>query len=276
LVRFFAGALARVPERIGRPGGRGLGRLVGRLLSRRSRRAADNLRAAFPEAGAAAVQGWVEGMWSNLGEALWEFAQVPRLTPERFSAWVDVDGMEGLRASVEKGKGVILFSGHMANWEWGAFSSAFAGLSIAAVARRMKNPYVNDYLTRIRSSHGVNLFLHKNAVREGMRWVKGGNVLGLLIDQRITAGGTAVTFFGRPAFTTTMPALLAFRTGAAVHGLRSWRESGRLKISITPAMDMDAFNGDAAAATAAMTAELERWIRAAPAYWLWMHDRWKT
>ncbi len=214
-------------------------------------------------------------MWNNLGEALWEFSRLPWLTPASYFQSVDVEGLELLRESFAKGKGVVFFAAHLVNWEWTTLFVSFSGLPIAAVARRMKNPYVNDFLTRLRSSHGVTLFLHKNAVREGLRWVKEGKTLGILIDQRITAGGVQVPFFGRPAHTTIMPALLAARTGAAVHGVSARRAGGKIKIRVEPAMDMARFGGDAAAATAAMTAEVERWVRADPSSWLWIHNRWK-
>jgi KDO2-lipid IV(A) lauroyltransferase len=163
----------------------------------------------------------------------------------------------------------------MTNWEWTPLFVAFSGIPMAAVARRMKNPLIDAFLTRVRSSHGVTMFLHKNAVREGLRWMKGGKALGLLIDQRITAGDASVPFFGRPARTTTMPALLAQRTGAAVHGIGARRESDRIVIEVDEAMDLTPFNGDAVAATGAMTARLETWVRRDPSSWLWMHNRWK-
>ena len=267
--------LGALPERFGRPVGRALGGLVGAVIRSRSRRAADNLRQAFPDAGKDQIAAWVRRMWANLGEAAWEFSRIPSLTREEYYRSVEVEGLELLRASNEKGKGLILFSSHLANWEWTTLFAAYSGFTVGAVARRMKNPTFDAYLTRVRSNNGVTIISHRSAVREGLRWIKEGKLLGILVDQRITAGGVQVPFFGRPAFTTTMPALLAIRTGAALHGVSAHRVGGKFRIRVHPVLDPASVGGDAAALTAAITAQVESWIREDPPLWLWMHDRWK-
>lgn len=254
-----------------------MGSLVGALAGSRSRRAAENLRAAFPDAPPDRIDGWVKGMWRNLGVAAWEFASIPGLTADEFFRRVRVEGADAIKASMARGKGIIFFGAHLTNWEWCSLFASFAGLPMAAVARRMKNPLFDDFITRTRSAHGVTMFVHKDAVRQGLKWIKAGKCLGILVDQRITAGGAVVPFFGRPAHTTTMPALLALRTGAALHGLSAHRDAdGGLIIRVHPALDVAPFQGDAVAATAAVTAEVERWVREDPSLWLWMHDRWKA
>ena len=273
--RMFLAGLGALPERCGRPVGRALGRLLGAVIRSRSRRAADNLRAAFPEAGEDRIAAWVRRMWTNLGEAAWEFARIPTLTREEYFRSVEVEGLDLLRDSREKGKGIILFASHLTNWEWTTLFAAYSGFSVAAVARRMKNPSFDAFLTRVRSDHGVTIFPHRSAVREGLRWVKEGKVLGILVDQRITAGGVQVPFFGRPAFTTTMPALLAIRTGAALHGVSAHRAGGKIRIRVHPALDSASAGGDAAVLPAEITSQVESWIREDPPLWLWMHDRWK-
>jgi KDO2-lipid IV(A) lauroyltransferase len=276
VTRTLFALLGALPETVGRLFGRALGWTVGVLARSRSRLAAENLRHAFPGETPERVAAWVRGMWENAGEAGWEFAQLPGLTPKLYFQTIEVEGLDLLRDSFAKGKGVVFYAAHLTNWEWTTLFVAFSGFPMGAVARRMKNPLFDDFLTRVRSRHGVTMFPHRQAVREGLRWVKAGNCLGILVDQRITAGGVQVPFFGRPAHTTTMPALLALRTGAALHGVSAHREDGKIKIRVYPALDLAPFNGDAAAATAALTADVERWIRRDPRLWLWMHDRWKA
>jgi Kdo2-lipid IVA lauroyltransferase/acyltransferase len=269
------GALGSLPAPLGPAVGSLLGRFLGAIAASRTRRASENLKAAFPDASADQINGWVRGMWDNLGRSVWEFSRMPALTPEAYFRRVKVEGLELLLASHAKGKGVVMFASHLGNWEWASLFMAFSGLPVGAVARRMKNPFFDDFITRLRSHHGVTVLPHKNAVREGLRWLKAGKCLGVLIDQRITAGGTRVPFFGRLAHTTTMPALLAHRTGSAVHGISSRREGESLIMTVHPAFDLDRFQGDAVAATAAMTADVESWVRRAPSNWLWIHNRWK-
>jgi KDO2-lipid IV(A) lauroyltransferase len=275
VARAFFAFVALLPEALGRVAGEGLGRLLGAALSSRSGRAAENLRAAFPEASDAAIQGWIRGMWRNLGRAAWEFSLIPSLTREQYFRNVEVEGLEGARASLAKGRGIIFYGAHLTNWEWTTLFLGFSGFPLAAVARRMKNPFFDAFITDVRTRHGVTMFQHRSAVREGMRWIRQGKCLGILIDQRITAGGVQVPFFGRPAYTTTMAALLALRTGAALHGISAHRSGDKILVRVHPAFDVTPFNDDPVAVTAAQTAQIESWIREDPSMWLWMHNRWK-
>lgn len=276
--RAFVGAMRSLPEAAGRPVGRALARALGKLISSRSRLAAGNLRLAFPDADDHQIRRWVAECWNNLGEFIWEFSQIPGMTPEDYFKSVDVEGMEHIRRSQAAGKGIILITAHYTNWEKLTQLFSFSGIHLAVIARRMKNPYVNGYITDIRAKNDTQVFLHKNAVRESIRWLKKGNTVGMLIDQRITDGGARVPFFNRPAYTTTLPALLALRIGSPIHTVYCWREGKRLKIRISPPMDVAGLAANEEGilkVTAHLNLEVESWVRERPPLWLWIHDRWK-
>jgi KDO2-lipid IV(A) lauroyltransferase len=276
--RTLFGGLRALPEGAGRAVGRALGRGVGRLVSSRSRRAADNLRLAFPDADESQVRQWVGQCWENLGEALWEFSEIPGMTPEEYFRRVDVDGLDYVQKSTAQGKGVVLLTAHYTNWEYTTQFLTFSGIKLAVIARRMKNPFVNDFINDIRARNSINVFLHKNAVRESIRWLKQGNTVGMLIDQRITDGGAQIPFFGRPAYTTTLPALLALRLGSPIHMVHCWREGRKLKIQVSPAVDtagLESNEKDILELTTRLNGIVESWVRERPPMWLWIHNRWK-
>jgi Kdo2-lipid IVA lauroyltransferase/acyltransferase len=276
--RAMFGILQSLPASWGRAVGRWLGRTAGRSIWSRTRLARDNMRIAFPQAADRDINRWVRECWENLGEASWEFARTPRQPARFFSHHIKAEGLERLQASYAQGKGVLLFTAHYTNWEVASHWVAASGFPLAVVARRMKNPYVNDFVTRVRSHLNIQVFLHKNAVRESIRWLKQGRVLGLLIDQRITEGGVRVPFLGRPAHTTSMPALLALRLGCPIHPVHCWREPDGLHLRVDPAMDLaglSAREDDITRLTAAMTGVVESWVRERPPLWLWIHNRWK-
>ncbi len=270
--------LGRLPAFPGRAVGRALGRVVGGVARKRTRVASENLALAFPEESAAQIRAWTRGVWSDLGAGIWEFARLGRLTAEEFKQEVRVIGGEHLRAAHAQGKGVVLFTGHLGNWEYASRAASLTGVPVSAIARRMKNPFVNDWITAERRRLGVNVLMHKNAVRESFRRLSSGEVIGLLFDQRITAGGLQVPFFGRPAHTTGLPAILALRLGCPVVPLRSWREKGRLTVEMEPPLPIEPGPSTPErvnAVTRQMTAVLERWVRERPTQWLWIHNRWK-
>jgi KDO2-lipid IV(A) lauroyltransferase len=170
-------------------------------------------------------------------------------------------------------------TGHFGAWELGARFWPAQGFRTAVVARRIKNPLVDAWVTGIRSSGGVRVIPAREAVRESVRWLKQGNLLGILIDHRVTEGGLKIDFFGRPAFTTALPAILALRYGVPVHPVHSWREKDKVKVHIAPAMDFSDLKSRDESITEAvsrMNKVVESWVRERPEAWLWIHNRWKT
>lgn len=236
------------------------------------------MRAAFPGASPEEVEGWVRGMWENLGTAAWEFSLLGRMSREDYRGYVSMEGTYFLEEARRRGKGVVLFTAHYTNWEYTSPFVSLQGHPLAVIARRMKNPYVNDFITRVRSRFDIRVILHREAVRESLRWLKKGNTLGLLFDQRITDGGVTVPFLGRPAYTTTLPALLALRVGAPVLPVHCWRDDRGLHMHVDKPLDTSGYRPveeDVVRLTARMTEVVEEWIRRRPAAWLWIHNRWK-
>ncbi|MBI3012740.1 MAG: lysophospholipid acyltransferase family protein [Elusimicrobia bacterium] len=152
------------------------------------------------------------------------------------------------------------------------------GFKMAVVARRVKNPYVNDMVTRFRSCSGTQVILARNAVRETIRWLKAGNVTTMLIDHRVMEGGLRVPFFGRPAYTSSLPAVLALRYSIPVHCARCWKDGDTIRLQFERKMDFSGLEQSqegVAEATQRMNRVIEGWIRERPELWLWIHNRWK-
>ncbi|HRY29543.1 MAG TPA: lysophospholipid acyltransferase family protein [Elusimicrobiota bacterium] len=277
LVRIIHGTLSALPRPAGSVLGRVLGRLIGGLFPSRTRLAVSNMTQAFPDASPVQIRRWAAEGWESLGQAAWEFARFGA-SEKKYLEFVKLEGVEHIRTSYRKGKGAILFTAHYTNWELTSGMVALSGCPVGVIARRMKNPYVNDFLTRLRSRLQVRVFMHKQAVQESIRWLKKGNLLGVLFDQRITDGGVSVPFFGRPAHTTTLPALLALRLGCPLHPVHCWREDDRLRIHIGPPVDVSGLRPveeDIRRLTERLNGVVEEWVRRRPPMWLWIHNRWK-
>lgn len=270
--------LAALPPALGREVGRGVGRLWGALARSRGRRALENLRTAFPEASAAQTAAWAHALWGELGQTLWEFARLEKMTPEEFYRSVDARGLDHVRSAFARGKGVLFFTAHAGNWEYAVPFLSLGGFPPAMIARRIKNPWVDAWVTAIRSRFGGRVIPNRNAVKESLRWLREGKGLGILFDQRITEGGSSLPFFGRPARTTTLPALLALRLGCPVLPIHTFRDNGRLVVECEPPMDIPPLSPtpeNLARVMGQMTAVVEQWIRQRPDQWLWIHNRWK-
>jgi KDO2-lipid IV(A) lauroyltransferase len=113
--------------------------------------------------------------------------------------------------------------------------------------------------------------------RAALRHLRTGGSLGLLVDQKMN-DGLAVPFFGRMAMTAPALGQMAVRCGCPVIPVRVERLGpARFRMVCEPPLDV-ARTGDTLsdvyALTVAVNVTLERWIRADPGAWLWLHRRW--
>jgi KDO2-lipid IV(A) lauroyltransferase len=114
-------------------------------------------------------------------------------------------------------------------------------------------------------------------VRMLMRALRSGRTAGILPDQVPSQGeGAWVSFFGRPAYTMTLPVRLAAATGARiVFALCERLPAGRgYRLRLVP-FD-EPLTGDIEADTQRLNLALEALIRQCPAQYLWGYKRYKA
>jgi KDO2-lipid IV(A) lauroyltransferase len=255
---------------------------------RRHARALANLAIAFPHMTAAQRQAIALAMWENLGRVMAETMQIDRIIadPERVRLTAGTAQVfERYRNKMGAAIGVTL---HMGNWELAAWPMTLAGNNPAAVYRTVKNPYVDRYLRDLRKNLYPGGLLGKGringSISEGqktarliMDFVRQGGRLGLVCDLHDKTG-LPVPFFGRPARSVTIPAMIARRVGARIWMGRCLRVGGRSRFEIefkelkVPRSSNAA--DDVKWITAAMQAQFEAWVREAPEQWMWSNRRW--
>jgi KDO2-lipid IV(A) lauroyltransferase len=243
-----------------------------------------NLAAAFPEKTQAERDAILKQAWDSLGQLGAEYAHLSTLFdydhdhPER-AARVEIVGIEHFEALRDDSKPGIIFSAHLANWELAAIAAARYGLDVTAVFRPPNDPAVADVIHEIRSGTMGGLAASRPGAAFSMQGaLDGGGHLGMLIDQHFTRG-VVVHFMGQKALTNPVLAKFARRFECPVHGVRVIRLPGhRFRLELTPPLDLPRGPDgliDVPAATAAMTAVIEGWVREHPGQWLWMHRRWR-
>jgi KDO2-lipid IV(A) lauroyltransferase len=263
----------------------GLGSLGGMLFycfdARHRRIGLDNLAMAFGEhlepRGARRI---LRACWRHFGRITLDSLAFPRLGRESVGKLVHYEGLEHLSAAYERGKGVLLFSGHFGHWELTALMQGFLGYPLALVTRPLDNPRLERLLARLRGGSGNRIIHKRNAVREILKALQSKIGVAIVIDQDALDGGIFVPFFGRPASTTPTLGLLAVRTGAAVLPTFSLpNPDGSYRIVYEPVIDWESTGNrddDVRRLTEHCTAIIERWVRKHPELWLWIHRRWKT
>ncbi len=262
--------------------GQAVGRLAHLVLPHLRKHAEINLRLALPEIDERERVRIKRGVFLNLGRLLGEISQFPRLNRENISSVVTYQGLNNYLNAIRQGRGVILLTGHIGAWELSVFAHSIYGYPMSFLKRNVDNPLVERLAESYRSRYGNRSIEKKGSVREVLKTLKAGGVVGILADLNASRDeGVFVDFFGIPACTTAGVATLAVRTGAVVlPGYLTWDGAERIhRLHFEPHVEtIDTGNQkeDVAANTAAYTKVIEDVIRRYPDQWLWIHRRWRT
>src|SRR5207248_7701648 len=196
---------------------------------------------------------------------------------EEVRARVKIENADAAHRQLRSGRPVVFVLSHLGNWELQAqmFPAAIGYVRNSTVFQPLKNRYIDKHVRSLRGRAGVELFDRNEGFQKAIELLRGGGAIGILADQHAGDQGLWVPFFGKLASTTSLPALLAKRTGAAVLGTAIYSESpGRWRMSLTDRIDAP---GDSVEALTAKANDLiAAQTRRAPEDGFWLHNRWKT
>jgi KDO2-lipid IV(A) lauroyltransferase len=257
-----------------------LGGAMGRWIGPRlgiTKRARTNLRDAMPGLSEAEAASIIRGMWDNLGRVAFEYPHLRRIEVFATDGRVETSGLEHLDRALAAKRSVIMFSGHIGNWEIAALAGGQYGIDVAQIYRAANNPLIDRMVARLRGDQGELIPKGTVASRRAVAALRRGGHLSLLADQKLN-DGIPVPFFGRDAMTAPALALLALRFDCDVLPVRVERLTGaRFRLTVHPPLPMPR-SGERDADVAALMLEvnrtLEAWIRERPAQWFWLHRRW--
>jgi Kdo2-lipid IVA lauroyltransferase/acyltransferase len=275
-------ALGALPRSWARAIGAGLGALTFALTGRLRRTGECNLQIAYPASDAAWRNRTLRQLYRNLGLHLAEFCRMSHYTPESTRSFIRYAGLEHYLAARDRGRGVLVVTGHLGLWELSSFYHSLMGYPMSMVIRRLDNPLVDRLVNGIRCRHG-NTVLHKDDFARGLLGaMRRGDTVGILMDTNMTPPqGVFVDFFGTPACTASGLARVAMRTEAGVlPGFLTWREEER-KYVLEFGESLELVRSgddeqDMVINTQICTTAIEAWVRRYPEQWLWVHRRWKT
>jgi KDO2-lipid IV(A) lauroyltransferase len=215
-------------------------------------------------------------VWESIGRNVGE---LPHLAAMRETACGPGWEMVG-RENLPTGQ-AIFFSAHCGNWEMVLPIAHQLGMAVSGFYRRPSNQVIDRIIRTQRMAAlgpGVAMFPKgAQGARLALAHVIAGGSLGLLVDQKMN-DGIAVPFFGRPAMTAPAAAQFALRFGLPLVPIRVQRLGpARVRLICEPALEVPLSGNrqaDVLALATAMNATVERWVRAEPGAWLWLHKRW--
>jgi KDO2-lipid IV(A) lauroyltransferase len=211
-----------------------------------------------------------------------EILHLPREAQRRgLGQIVTLSGREHFDSAIAAGKGLIVATAHMGNWEVVGAMCRELGVPSTTVYRPLDNPLLDRWIRRTRASVGQSMVPKEGALRPLLKTLRGGGMVVLLVDQDARSHGVFAPFFGAPASTIPTPAELALRTGATILTGASVRTGPgfRYDLHFDPPVDVKDtgdHQADLVRITTEINARIERVVRRAPEQWLWSHRRWKT
>lgn len=245
-------------------------------LTKRHGRAMANLARAFPDRSTAELRAIAADHWENLGRTFAEALAIDRVIADPGRVRLEIS--PELRSRLEARGGLVLVSMHSANWELAAYPfQQFR--PIAGLYKTTNNRLIDEYVVKQRlnvCNGGLFTDGHHTPGRI-MRWVRGGNAMGILLDRRDPVG-IVTRFFGRPVKTSPFPVMVARRLDVPIVAVRVIRcprshfVVEAMEVDVARSGDRDA---DVAATTQRLQDQLECWIKERPGEWLWQQKRWK-
>ncbi len=317
-VRSLEGAFSALPRRAAGSVGRSLGRAAYAAGVRR-RLVEGHLRRAFPDRDDDWIERTALGCYRHFGAELASLARMARTAqaarPARAGgpAHTDGAGTRGGDRLVERtaggdrfrevwteatagtGRGALVVTGHLGNWELAGAAAAGLGIPVSAVVKGQRNQRVDRHLDAVRRSLGVEPIAMRWAGRGVPAALDAGRAVALVADQDARDRGVVVPFLGRPASTFRGPAALALRHdvpllfGTMVREGDGWRlglEPVEAELARAPGEGSAGAPGEGSTGapgdesvrtlTRAWVAKLEREVRERPEQYFWFHRRWKS
>lgn len=247
------------------------------VMARRREIALDNLTLAFGNSLSGKEKRQIAlGSFRHLATSIMEYFRLPKFV-KGSAGNVRLSGTGNLDRAFQRGKGAILVMSHLGPWEYMVFLSYLKKYPTTVLGRPVRNPYFYRWIRSLRKMMELNYSDKTLGAREILTELKNNHLVAITIDQWAGNEGIWTYFFNVSTLTTSLPARLAQRTGAALIPAFCIRTaSGQYEIRVQPPVSLEPQGADwVKRVTERLNHLLEQEIRAYPEQWTWTHKRWK-
>lgn len=265
------------------PIARALARVAGNIafaaLGARRAVLLDNLRHTVPDASPAERQRLARNTFRHIAECQVDLYRIPATSPNELREMVEVRGFEHVEAARSVGRGVIIVTGHLGNYELGGAWLATYGHPVHAMVEDV-DPAMLALLEKYRTATGMHTLSRNRGARDAYRVLRSGGILLLVADRVIgdSSEGIELSFCEGRRAVPRGPALLALATGAPIvvgYVVRSADGPRRYRIVLDPPIMPDRTDPDAALSlTRKVTDRLAAAVREYPDQWFVFQPGW--
>ncbi len=215
-----------------------------------------------------------QNMWKNYGMTFIEYIFLGYF--KKNHSHIILKGKEVLSQIKNQKKPVIFVSGHFANFELMSMEITKNDIQLATIYRPLNNFFLNPFMEYLRKKYICQNQIKKgiNGVREAIKYIKENHSIALMIDQRVSEG-EKISFFGKPALTTTLPAQLSAKFNIDIIPVFIQRkEDNKFEIEFKKSINSKNYMNKQELSEE-LNRVLEKMIIKNPDQWIWTHNRWK-
>ncbi len=221
------------------------------------------------------VRRTVRQVFLNYGRYMVDFFLLPQLPPEKIKKYfADIKGEEILQSALAKGKGAILLSAHVGNWEIGGSMLRMLNYPLTVVVIAHNTAATNALVNRLRQDKGIRVIEADQSpfsVIEIMGHLRKNRIVAMNGDRDYFGTGCQVSFLGKHLNLPIGPVVLAMNSGAALIPAFVLKQAdGRYFGVLEKAIPVifEGARGEVIAKNLAMTARIfEKYIRSYPDQW---------
>jgi len=157
----------------------------------------------------------VRAVFRNFGKYLLEFfTMTKRLQPAFLESNVHIKNIEYLNEVLQNGKGAVVVSAHLGNWEMGGTVLPMLGYPLSVVALAHKDPRVNAIFNARREEFGAQVIQTDVAVRRVVEHLQRNRLVAILADRDFGNRGVMMNFLGHQTMIPKGAAFFSLKTGA--------------------------------------------------------------
>jgi KDO2-lipid IV(A) lauroyltransferase len=210
------------------------------------------------------------------GKAIVELPFVWCAEPERVARHAIDENWEHVQSVLDAGRGIVFLTPHLGCFEMTAQQIALR-TPLTVMYRPPKKAALKPLIEGARARHNLHLApANLSGVRILAKALKKGQPIGLLPDQVPQEGeGVWAPFFGRTAYTMTLPAKLAQMGDAAIILVYAERRPGGKGYIVRFVPFEGDLTGSATEQATAINRAMEQLIARCPAQYFWSYNRYK-
>ena len=196
---FFKFLVSFLPKGLGDVVARGCARISYTLFYKKGiRNHCYNLKLVFKDKSEKELLNISKKAGMNLSVCLYEQLIMGRFINSRnYHKFLKAENFHNLRSAHKQGKGAVVITGHIGNYEWGASMTGYKGFKIAVIYVEYRTDFIRDIYEDNRRRAGIGVFYIKRSFSGPIRFLKNGGILAIAGDRNFEGATVKVKMFGK-------------------------------------------------------------------------------